>query len=73
MHAFNSFTGNGGGDPDSDDPEATLKDKIAAARGSGLHFGSLKPETITEWERNGWYDLFNNRCVFCLCCILSLF
>ncbi|KAJ7906403.1 hypothetical protein B0H13DRAFT_2506352 [Mycena leptocephala] len=61
MHAFNSFTGNGGGDPDSDDPEAILKGKIAAARGSGLHVSSLKPETITEWERNGWYDLFNNR------------
>jgi hypothetical protein len=73
MRAFNSFTGNGGGDPDSDDPEAILKRKIAAARGSGLHVGALKPATITEWERNGWYDLFNSRCVFSACRILNSF
>ncbi|KAJ7306680.1 hypothetical protein DFH08DRAFT_1054345 [Mycena albidolilacea] len=61
MRAFNNFTGNGGGDPDSDDPEGILKGKIAAARGSGVHVGALKPATITEWEKNGWYELFNNR------------
>ncbi|KAJ7847977.1 hypothetical protein B0H13DRAFT_2404812, partial [Mycena leptocephala] len=61
IRAFESFTGNGGGDPDSDDPEAILKKKLAAARKSGLPLGSLKPSTITEWEDNGWWDLFNDR------------
>ncbi|KAJ7258140.1 hypothetical protein C8J57DRAFT_1516025 [Mycena rebaudengoi] len=61
MLAFESFTGNGGGDPDSDNPTAILKSKLAAARRSGLHVGSLKPATITEWEDNGWRDLFSDR------------
>lgn len=73
IRAFNNFTGNGGGDPDSDDPEAVLKSKIAAARGAGLHLGALKPATITEWERNGWFDLFNGRYVFAPCCIPGAF
>ncbi|KAJ7836435.1 hypothetical protein B0H13DRAFT_2678124 [Mycena leptocephala] len=60
IRAFESFTGNGGGDPDSDDPEA-IKKKLAAARKLGLPLGSLKPSTITEWEDNGWWDLFNDR------------
>ncbi|KAJ7854870.1 hypothetical protein B0H13DRAFT_2358219 [Mycena leptocephala] len=61
IRAFESFTGNGGGDPDSDDPEAILKKKLAAVHKSGLPLGSLKPSTITEWEDNGWWDLFNDR------------
>ncbi|KAJ7202482.1 hypothetical protein C8J57DRAFT_1543236 [Mycena rebaudengoi] len=61
MLTFESFTGNGGGDPDSDDPTAILKSRLAAARRSGLHVGSLKPATITEWEDNGWRDLFSDR------------
>ncbi|KAJ6448160.1 hypothetical protein C8R45DRAFT_1115480 [Mycena sanguinolenta] len=54
MRAFNDFTGNGGGDPDSDDPEAVLSNKLVTARGSGLQLGYLKPATILEWEKNGW-------------------
>jgi hypothetical protein len=73
IRAFNGFTGNGGGDPDSDDPEAVLKSKIAAARGAGLHLGALKPATITEWERNGWFDLFNSRYVSAPCCVPGAF
>ncbi|KAJ7325410.1 hypothetical protein DFH08DRAFT_787542 [Mycena albidolilacea] len=61
IRAFNNFTGNGGGDADCDDPEAILKGRIAAARRSGLPLGSLKPVTVTEWEHNGWYDLFDSR------------
>ncbi|KAJ7310895.1 hypothetical protein DFH08DRAFT_943907 [Mycena albidolilacea] len=61
MRAFESFTGNGGGDADCDDPEAILKKKLVAARKSGLVLGSLKPATITEWEENGWWTLFNDR------------
>ncbi|KAJ7126592.1 hypothetical protein C8R43DRAFT_1134917 [Mycena crocata] len=60
MLAFDSFTGNGGGDPDSDDPTAIQK-RLTAARKAGLNLGSLKPATITEWDDNGWYDLFNDR------------
>jgi hypothetical protein len=36
MRAFESFTGNGGGDADCDDPEAILKKKLVAARKLGL-------------------------------------
>ncbi|KAJ7108080.1 hypothetical protein C8R43DRAFT_1140110 [Mycena crocata] len=61
MLAFDSFTGNGGSDPDSDDPTAIQKKRLTAARKAGLNLGSLKPATITEWDDNGWYDLFNNR------------
>ncbi|KAJ7663567.1 hypothetical protein B0H17DRAFT_1211578 [Mycena rosella] len=61
MLAFDSFTGNGGGDADSDDPAAVLKGRLVDARKAGLHLGSLKPATIMEWENNGWWDLFNER------------
>jgi len=61
MRAFDGFTGNGGGDADSDDPTAILKSKLGAARKASLPIGSLKPATIMEWEKNGWSDLFNNR------------
>ncbi|KAJ7291829.1 hypothetical protein C8J57DRAFT_1458523 [Mycena rebaudengoi] len=62
MHAFESFTRNGGGDGDCvDDPQAILKTKMSAARKAGVVLGSLKPATITEWENNGWYDLFDDR------------
>lgn len=64
IRAFESFTGNGGGDPDSDDPEAILKEKLAAACKLGLPLRSLKPSTIMEWEDNGWWDLFNDQCVY---------
>ncbi|KAJ7322803.1 hypothetical protein DFH08DRAFT_817950 [Mycena albidolilacea] len=60
IRAFNGFIGNSGRDPNSDDPEAVLKSKIAAAHGAGMHLGALEPATITEWERNGWFDLFNS-------------
>ncbi|KAJ6560576.1 hypothetical protein DFH09DRAFT_1483219 [Mycena vulgaris] len=53
MVAFESFTGNGGGDPDSDDPTAILKGRLLAARKAGLCIGSLKPDTITAWQNNG--------------------
>ncbi|KAJ7358271.1 hypothetical protein DFH08DRAFT_440520 [Mycena albidolilacea] len=61
IRAFNNFTGNGGGDADCDDPEAILKGRIAAACRSGLPLGFLKPATVTEWEHNGWYELFDGR------------
>ncbi|KAJ6536517.1 hypothetical protein DFH09DRAFT_1091274 [Mycena vulgaris] len=61
MVAFEGFTGNGGGDPDSDDPTAILKGRLLAARKAGLCIGSLKPDTITAWQNNGWWDLFNDR------------
>ncbi|KAJ7866145.1 hypothetical protein B0H13DRAFT_2561643 [Mycena leptocephala] len=50
IRAFESFT--------------AIKKKLAAARKLGLPLGSLKPSTITEWEDNGWWDLFNDRCVY---------
>ncbi|KAF7362661.1 hypothetical protein MVEN_00615400 [Mycena venus] len=59
--AFESFTGNGGGDPDSDDPTAILKHKLEGARKAGLPIGTLKAEVIETWEQNGWRDLFNER------------
>ncbi|KAK7014526.1 hypothetical protein R3P38DRAFT_2787380 [Favolaschia claudopus] len=40
--AFESFTGNGGGDPDSDDPTAILKKKLNGGRRAGLAIGTLK-------------------------------
>ncbi|KAJ7435648.1 hypothetical protein B0H11DRAFT_673196 [Mycena galericulata] len=61
MRTFEGFTGNGGGDADSDDPTAILKKKLVAARKSGLHLGALNPATITEWEDNGWCELFDDR------------
>jgi len=61
IRAFEGFTGNGRGDADCDDPQAILKNKLVAARRSGLPLGSLKPATITQWEDEGWYELFNDR------------
>ncbi|KAJ7229783.1 hypothetical protein GGX14DRAFT_383747 [Mycena pura] len=61
MLVFESYTGNGGVDPDSDDPVVILKSRLAGARTAGLTLGSLRPETINEWRANGWWDLFNDR------------
>ncbi|KAJ7768620.1 hypothetical protein DFH07DRAFT_807425 [Mycena maculata] len=61
MVAFDKFTGNGGGDPDTDDPSAVLKGKLAGARTAGLAIGSLTPATILEWEHNDWRDLLDQR------------
>ncbi|KAJ7154411.1 hypothetical protein C8R43DRAFT_1126491 [Mycena crocata] len=58
--AFESFTGNGGGDPDSDDPSAVLA-RLDGARRAGIVVGQLKPALIATWEKNGWRDLFNDR------------
>jgi hypothetical protein len=59
--AFKSFTGNGGGGPDSDEPTAILKQKLDGARKAGLAVGTLKPSVIELWDKNGWRDLFNGR------------
>jgi hypothetical protein len=61
IKAFESFTGNGGGDPDCDDPEGILKSKLEGARKAGLAVGTLKPAVITTWEANGWLKLFSDR------------
>ncbi|KAJ7477602.1 hypothetical protein FB451DRAFT_1557276 [Mycena latifolia] len=61
MVQYEKFTGNGGGDPDSDDPTAILKNCLEAARSAGLNLGTLRPETITARINNGWFDLFNDR------------
>ncbi|KAJ7477466.1 hypothetical protein FB451DRAFT_1557219 [Mycena latifolia] len=61
MVQYEKFTDNGGGDPDSDDPTAILKNCLEAARSAGLNLGTLRPETITAWINNGWFDLFNDR------------
>ncbi|KAJ7328892.1 hypothetical protein DFH08DRAFT_815643 [Mycena albidolilacea] len=61
IRAFEDFTGNGGGDADSTDPTAILKGKLNAARKGGRPIGGLTPSTILDWEKNGWYDLFNYR------------
>ncbi|KAJ7907593.1 hypothetical protein B0H13DRAFT_2662316 [Mycena leptocephala] len=53
IRAFESFTGNGGGDPDSDDPEAQYPQEETRR--------SAQIGKITEWEDNGWWDLFNDR------------
>jgi hypothetical protein len=59
--AFESFTGNGGGDPDSDDPTAILRHKLDGARRVGVAVGNLRPDIIETWEKNGWRDLFGAR------------
>ncbi|KAJ7038657.1 hypothetical protein C8F04DRAFT_1231840 [Mycena alexandri] len=61
IRAFEGFTGNGGGDPDSEDPTAVLAYRLKGARSASVAVGSLKPETITLWEDQGWLDLFNAR------------
>ncbi|KAF7358088.1 Histone acetyltransferase [Mycena venus] len=61
MRAFDGFTGNGGGDADSDDPTAILKHKLNAARNAGIPLGALKASTIEEWESEGWRELFDLR------------
>jgi hypothetical protein len=63
LRAFDGFTGNGGGDADSDDPTAILKHKLSAARSAGIPLGALKASTIEEWEKEGWRELFDFRCV----------
>ncbi|KAK6993040.1 hypothetical protein R3P38DRAFT_2801014 [Favolaschia claudopus] len=59
--ALESFTGNGGGDPDLDDPAAILGKKLDAARNAGLVVGTLKPSVVELWEKKGWRDLFTQR------------
>ncbi|KAJ7201483.1 hypothetical protein C8J57DRAFT_1625522 [Mycena rebaudengoi] len=61
MVAFEGFTGNGGGDPDSDDPMAVLKQRLDGARRAGISVGKLKPDLISKWQTNGWWDMFNDR------------
>lgn len=61
MVAFEGFTGNGGGDPDSDDPTAILRSRLDGARKAGLVVGKLTPQHITAWRDKGWWDLFNDR------------
>ncbi|KAJ6615322.1 hypothetical protein B0H10DRAFT_1950022 [Mycena sp. CBHHK59/15] len=60
MVAFEAFTGNGGGDPDSDDPTAILRSRLEGAHKVGLAIGSLRPDIINTWHDNGWWDLFND-------------
>ncbi|KAJ7746115.1 hypothetical protein DFH07DRAFT_962994 [Mycena maculata] len=59
--AFESFTGNGGGDGDSNDASAVLKGKLTRARAAGIAIGSLTPAKIKEWDDNHWRDLFEER------------
>jgi hypothetical protein len=61
MVAFEGFTGNGGGDPDSDDPMAVLKQRLDGAHRAGISVGKLKPDLISKWQTNGWWDMFNDR------------
>ncbi|KAJ7756711.1 hypothetical protein B0H16DRAFT_1721767 [Mycena metata] len=58
IRAFEGFTGNGGGDPDSDNPTAVLAYRLKGARTASVAIGNLKPETITVWEAQGWLELF---------------
>ncbi|KAF7372101.1 Histone acetyltransferase [Mycena venus] len=60
IRAFESFTGNGGGDPDSDESDAISK-RLNGACKAGLPVGTLKPSVIEMWETNGWHDLANQR------------
>ncbi|KAF7356040.1 hypothetical protein MVEN_00933700 [Mycena venus] len=48
MRAFDGFTGNGGGNTDSDDPTAILKHKLNTARNASIPLGALKASTIEE-------------------------
>ncbi|KAJ7742545.1 hypothetical protein B0H16DRAFT_1693734 [Mycena metata] len=61
IRAFEGFTGNGGGDPDSEDPTAILAHRLVAARKASLSVGKLKAETIVLWEQQGWLELSNGR------------
>lgn len=61
MLAFDIFMGNGGGNTDLDDPAAVLKGRLGVARKTGLPLRTLKPATITDWETNSWWKLFNDR------------
>ncbi|KAJ7702841.1 hypothetical protein B0H17DRAFT_1194702 [Mycena rosella] len=56
---FEGFTGNGGGDPELNDPVDILGYKMQAAREASVVIGDLKPEAVMNWEKNGWHDLFN--------------
>ena len=62
---FESITGNGGGDPDIE----VLDEKIETARSAGKDVGNLSGATLKKWYQEGWYELFNDRCVpeHCLC------
>ncbi|KAJ7754665.1 hypothetical protein DFH07DRAFT_1029118 [Mycena maculata] len=50
MVVFAKFTGNGGVDPNTDDPSAVLKGKLGGAHTARLAIGSLIPVTILEWD-----------------------
>ncbi|KAF8487689.1 hypothetical protein JB92DRAFT_2836563 [Gautieria morchelliformis] len=65
--AFDGYTGNGGGDGDDDDGDPdpsdnrVLKRRLDGAHVAGHAVGNLSVQIVQDWERKGWYELFNNR------------
>lgn len=59
---FESYTGNGGGDPDTNSNEEQLEIRLKGARETGKDVGALRVKTIEKWYRMGWYTLFNDQC-----------
>ncbi|KAJ7728388.1 hypothetical protein B0H16DRAFT_1589169 [Mycena metata] len=55
IRTFEGFTGDGGGDPNSEDVTAILAHRLKATRTAALTIDKLKPETIILWEKEGWY------------------
>jgi hypothetical protein len=73
--AFESFTGNGGGDGDInslDDSNSGTKEelsrlsfRIKGALKAGRDVSKLSALQIKEWYDNGWFKLFNDRYLYC--------
>ncbi|KAI6011134.1 hypothetical protein EDC04DRAFT_2610023 [Pisolithus marmoratus] len=54
---YESFTGNGDGDADTEDFDG----RIEKARQAGKAVGDLNGTVLKVWYEKGWYTLFNNR------------
>ena len=67
-YILEGYTGNGGGDGDSDgdsdgaDAEVKRTARhLKAARDQGRAVGNLTAGIILHWQKQGWYDLFNDQ------------
>jgi hypothetical protein len=56
----------GGGDDGIDD-DSRIESHLKRAGASGIEVTGLSQNVIIAWYRNGWYKLFNTRCVTCYC------
>jgi hypothetical protein len=64
MYNFETWTGNGGGDPDL--PEREIDDCIQKCRNVGHKVGTLSASSYKLWMKLWWYQMMAERFAFSL-------